>query len=222
MKCSDCSKEVRPVVAIDIDGTLGDYHFHFMTFASLYMGKHSGYLDAKDYNGKPGMREWFMRETGWEERSWRDIKLAYRQGAQKRSMPPYRFAKEFVTILADSGAEVWLTTTRPYLRLDNIDPDTRFWLARHAIPYEGLIFDEDKYQRLAELVDKERVVAVLDDLPEQIDAAEKVFGRGIPLLNKTQYNLAYWEAYCNWCVDDLLDAGAQIKQRVEEWNRAHS
>jgi len=132
-------------------------------------------------------------------------------------MPVYNGASTLVQAVMEAGAEVWLTTTRPYLRLDNIDPDTRVWLARHAIPYEGLLYDDGKYEALASRVDKQRVVAVLDDLPEEIEAAESVFGRGVPLLRRQRYNTWWWEAHANWYAQTLVDAERQITQRVEDW-----
>ena len=63
------------------------------------------------------------------------------------------------------------------MRLDGIDPDTRFWLERHGIKYAGLLYDEDKYERLVKTIDRERVVLVIDDLTEQIASATTQYGR---------------------------------------------
>jgi hypothetical protein len=88
----------------------------------------------------------------------------------------------------DRGAELWLTTTRPYLRLDNVDPDTRWWIEKHEVPFDYMLYDECKYQELARRVDRARVVAVVDDLDEMYDDADAVFGPGVPILYKTQFN----------------------------------
>lgn len=39
MKCSDCRKPMDPIVSVDIDGTLGFYHQHFVAFAEDYLGR---------------------------------------------------------------------------------------------------------------------------------------------------------------------------------------
>lgn len=221
MKCTDCGSLIRPVVAIDIDGTLADYHGHFLKFAGEYLGMptilHAVVGDV-GYDGSEGFKEWFCGNFAADERTWNDVKLAYRQGAQKRSAPPYKDAAMPAKTAEAAGAEVWLTTTRPHLRLDGIDPDTRFWLKRMGISYYGLLYDEDKYRVLAERVEPDRVVAVLDDLPEQYDAANEQFGEGTAILRRQRYNRGVErEAW----VDDLAKAAEIIQFRVEHWRATH-
>lgn len=213
MLCSECSKAVKPVVAIDIDGTLGDYHAHFLAFASAYLGAPA----EEGYQGGESFRVWFCREYQVRENTWHDIKLAYRQGAQKRSMPMYHYADFLVNALREE-AEVWLTTTRPYLRLDNVDPDTRAWLRRSRIAYDALLYDEDKYGVLARSVEPERVVAVLDDLPEQYEAAQLEFGEAIPILRKTRWNAGVSKS---WSVKNLEEAYTRILPRVKNWRESY-
>lgn len=155
----------KPVVALDIDGTLGDYHGHFLRFAEGYVGREMP--NPKEIN--PGLPLW--RHMRVSRATYRAAKLAYRQGGQKRSMPAYPFASELTRNLRKAGAEVWICTTRPYLRLDNIDPDTREWLRRNRIQYDAVIFGESKYNELVRQVGLRRIVAVVDDLPEQITNA---------------------------------------------------
>lgn len=212
MRCSNCSYEIKPVVAIDIDGTLADYHGHFIKFAEDYMGVT---LETDNlYAGGIGFKEWFCVVYETDERTWRDIKLAYRQGGMKRSAPVYPGARRLVDHALSAGAEVWLTTTRPYLRLDGIDPDTRFWLDRHHISYDGLLYDEDKYKVLAERIDQERVVMVLDDLPEQYDAAVAAFGKGTAVLRRSHYNMA---SHRPVEVLDLFQAAHAVENRIDIW-----
>ena len=93
------------------------------------------------------------------------------------------------------GAEVWITTTRPYLRLDNVDPDTRHFLRRNRIQYDGLLYGEDKYKRLAKIVGADRIIMVLDDLPEMIEQARSI---GLPTLMKAQPYNAHWRMKTVW------------------------
>lgn len=152
----------KPVVAVDIDGTLADYHGWFTRFAELWTGRSMpSPLDNTD--GIP-LYKWL----GMSKKTYRECKLAYRQGGMKRSMPCYPGSAELLRYMRKSGCEVWICTTRPYLRLDNIDPDTRHWLRRNHIPYDGVIFGEHKYRELVKIVGRERVLMVLDDLPEMI------------------------------------------------------
>lgn len=171
MLCSNCSQPIRPIVAVDIDGTLGEYHGHFVSFAEEYVGFH---LPA-DYAGD----DEFSDHLGLEKRLYRDIKLAYRQGAQKRSQSIYFGAKKFMDGLRELDLEIWIATSRPWMRLDNVDPDTRFWLDRHKIPYDYMIYGEHKYRELAEKVDPKRVICVVDDQRSQCVIAESV---GLPAI----------------------------------------
>jgi len=165
MKCTECGSVIRPVVSVDIDGTLGNYHDHFVFFAEEYVGRR---LSAS-YDGS----EEFSDHLGLEKSIYRDIKLAYRQGGMKRSMPQYHGARDFMIDLRNRSVEVWISTTRPWMRLDNIDPDTRHWLDRNGIHWDYMIYGEDKYDQLVSRVDPERIVAVIDDLSDQCIAAAK-------------------------------------------------
>lgn len=211
MLCTACSQKVKPVVAIDIDGTLGDYHAHFLRFASAYLG----FELPGDYTGKSSFKSWFIRTTTSDEHTWNDIKLAYRQGAQKRSMPMYADADRLCEQVIDAGAELWLTTTRPYLRLDNVDPDTRFWLQYRGIPYHHLLYDEVKYRVLADRVGAERVAAVLDDLPDMWSEAASIFGWRVPILRQTRWN----QSVSGEGAPNLRDAWILIERRINEWRQ---
>jgi hypothetical protein len=113
---------------------------------------------------------------GIPHHEYQECKLAYRQGGLKRFMPVYPYASELTHNIREVGAEVWICTTRPYLRLDNIDPDTRHWLERNNIVYDAVIFEsldgQTKYQNLVEQVGLRRIAAVVDDLREQTDDAD--------------------------------------------------
>ena len=222
MRCTECSRPVRPVVALDIDGSLGDYHGHFLEFLQGYLGgwpvsppRPQFKADAPGgYDGSENFGDWICQMFEIDRRTYRDIKLAYRQGAQKRSLPVFPGAHELSVSAHDLGAEVWVATSRPYLRLDNIDPDTRFWLDRHRIPWDYMIYGDDKYKRLAELVEPERVVLTLDDLGEMYDQASQVFGEAVPVLRRNDYNVAVRRPLT---ASDLYDARAIVVQRVQDW-----
>lgn len=162
----------KPVIALDIDGSLGDYHGHFLRFARQWYGRDMP--DPRDIN--PGLP--LHKFMGTSKATYRQCKLAYRQGGMKRSMPAYTGASELTKFIRnDLKAEVWICTTRPYLRLDNIDPDTRHWLRRNKIQYDGVIWGPHKYRDLAKRVGVDRIVAVLDDEVALVHQAKEV---GIP------------------------------------------
>lgn len=170
------SRANRPIVGVDIDGTLGDYHAHFLWFAEKWFGR--SFPPPEEVN--PGLRlSTFM---GIPHHEYRECKLAYRQGGLKRFMPCYEGAADLTHYIHANGADVWICTSRPYLRLDNIDPDTREWLRRNNIEYDAVIWDSipdgdqtcGKYTDLVTQVGLSRIIAVVDDLPEQTADAERL------------------------------------------------
>lgn len=201
----------KPVVALDIDGTLGDYHGHFLDFATKFFGRPFPASHAIN----PGLRLWeFM---GIEVHEYRAAKLAYRQGGWKRWMPAYDGADYLTEKLRRAGAEIWITTTRPYLRLDNIDPDTREWLRRNGIEYDAVIFGDDKYKELVRQVGRGRVVAVFDDLPECLEQAnvmqlQKIWMRDQP------YNAHFNPRWADR-VDNLFDLADYISSDIHDWDK---
>jgi len=211
MLCTQCSRPITPVVACDIDGTLGDYHGHFINFAQQYLQRKLPSAEGYQSNRR------FAEYLGISLPEYRTIKLAYRQGGMKRSMPLFPGSLSLLRAIQESGCELWLTTTRPYLRLDGIDPDTRFWLERHNIHSSGLLYDEDKYERLVKTIDRERVVLVIDDLTEQIASATTQYGRERVVLYANQHN--------SWVSPFLRYTHRQLERVVEErvakWRQAH-
>lgn len=161
----DQSREaLRPVFGLDIDGTLGEYHEHFWQFACAWTGRDLPH--PRDYRGGS-----FAGFLGLAKSTYRKIKLAYRRGGLKRSMPVRDGAPELASGLRKRGALVILCTTRPYLSLENIDEDTRHWAKRSKIEHDAIIWGEHKYAELARF--GSRVVAALDDEPALINSARR-------------------------------------------------
>lgn len=106
-------------------------------------------------------------------------------------MPCYPGASELTRALRRAGAEVWICTTRPYLRLDAIDPDTRHWLRRNKIQFDHVLYGEHKYRDLVKQVDPARVVAVYEDLPDMLMQAIDCGMSGY--LRSQPYNGNLWE-----------------------------
>jgi hypothetical protein len=215
MLCTNCSSVVAPVVALDLDGTLGDYHGHLIQFASMWLGRTHDQADP--YTGSERFGNWFARSFATDLTTFRAVKLAFRQGGMKRSMPVKPGAYALVQALRVAGAEVWFTTTRPWERFDRVDPDTKEWLARNRLVGDALLFNEDKLGELIVQVQRERVIAVLDDEWEQLDRA-RALELGEPIQLVTQYNReSGWDGVKS---PDLGDACARIEQLITRWEGA--
>jgi len=202
----------KPVVALDIDGTIGDYHRNFLTFAEMWFGRPM----PDPEQARHGTR--LSEFIGVPHSKYREAKLAYRQGGWKRWMPCYPFAAELTRNIRGAGAQLWLCTTRPYLRLDNVDPDTREWLRRNSIEYDAVIFEgvdgESKYADLVSQVGLERIIAVCDDLPEQVADAQSL-GIGTCYLRDQPYNRGVpMPGFRIWSLAELWQA---IKVNIGMW-----
>lgn len=208
-----------PVIALDIDGTIARYHDHFQWFCeTIYW---------------PGRRlrcEWdelerfgdFAEALGLDRASeYRPAKLAYRQGGLKRCIPAYGSVRHNVQFLRQSGIQVWITTTRPFNRLDNIDPDTQYWLGNNTGRVDGVIFGEDKYADLVDIVGRERILGVFDDLPENV---ERAAGLGLKAALRMGEHNAWWVDKVwskTWGVN-IFSETEQIQELSIDWKRAHA
>jgi 5'(3')-deoxyribonucleotidase len=199
---------MKPVVALDIDGTLGDYHGHFLRFAQDWYGRPMPL--AEDNPGLPLHK--FMKTS---KSTYRRCKLAYRQGGLKRSMPVYGGASELTRHIR-KHAEIWICTTRPYLSHNNIEPDTMEWLRRNRIQYDGVLYGQHKYAQLIQEVGLERVLLVVDDLAELVVDARR---RGLLAVIRDQPYNRFWEhgarVYSMEEIQYLFDA------QMDKWRRNH-
>jgi len=213
MRCTSCQGHIRPVVALDVDGTMARYHEAMEAFMAMYLPSPPTFHSREKYDGVGEFRDWF----GLDERTYSDAKLAFRSGGFKRWMPAFPYASSLTADLKAAGCEVWITTTRPWLRMDNMDPDTREWLRRNRIHYDYLMFDEDKYGTLADLVGKDRIVAILEDQEDQLERCAQL---GLPaIFRKTIYNRAI---HHEPSVVSLKHARDTILERVEQWRVQHA
>lgn len=104
-------------------------------------------------------------------------------------MPVYEGAAELTRAIRKVGAEVWLCTTRPYLKMDTQAPNTMHWLRRNKIQYDHMLAGPHKYRDLVRNVNPNRIVLVADDLPEMVDQS---LGRCLPSVLRDQpYNRHY-------------------------------
>lgn len=200
---------LAPVVGLDIDNTLADYTEHLRWFAELYLQR-------------PVIIDWDFAPTAefsdalqLDKKTYRDIKLAYRQGGMKRSIPVLDERGIMVKAIRAAGIQVWITTTRPWQRLDNIDPDTQFWLDRNVGRVDGVIYGEEKYMDLLDIVGADRILGIVDDLPENIVAAMSLGMNAA--LSVGDHNAAFRSVRKVPLVHNATDLG----RIVFEWHQDH-
>jgi len=210
MQCETCREDVLPVVLVDIDGTIANYHDHLTTFATDYWD-----IESPDYrwNGDGNFEDYL----GLTQGQYREAKLAFRQGGMKRTMPAFEMGDWFVHTLNELPLEVWFTTTRPWQRLDNVDPDTRFWLDHNGFQYHRLLFDDNKYERVCQIIDPERILLVVDDLPEQYDICTEL---ELPVFQVARHHNSGVKQRREWR-GTLLQAQTLVNVNMKEWYEKH-
>lgn len=211
MLCTNCNEAIRPVIGVDIDGTLGDWHTSFFNFAAAWLGiEESASKRLFTYDGSVDM----ATHMGLTKREYRQVKLAFRQGGMKRSMPLWPDARRLLCFLRDQGAEIWINTTRPYLQIGNLDDDTREWLRRNELPFDHLIYDDDKYAQLIEMVGLDRIAGVLEDQSEDWNRAYEL---GIDaVFRRTKWNHGA-QPTTPYAVDTMEQAMAALTVRLRAW-----
>ncbi len=107
MLCSGCSETVTPIVVWDIDGTLGAYHWAFTEFVRRYWN-----LDVNPHTDPWYGEGEFEDYLGLTKERYRQAKLAYRLGGNKRWLPIYQGAQEAMTLSATGGRDPDLSTSR--------------------------------------------------------------------------------------------------------------
>lgn len=189
-----------PLVALDLDGTLGDYHRHFELFARMWSGR--------DLVWDPEIVGPFYKQLGMSKATYRQCKLAYRMGGMKRSIPAFDDAAELTKAIRGAGAGIAACTTRPYLAMSTIDLDTQHWLRRNGMTVDHILYGEHKYRDLVKSVGRSRVVCALDDDLSQLGVASKL---GIvPIMRRNEANQGYQPEQDQAFVWDLKEARETI------------
>lgn len=178
----------RKVVGVDIDGILADYPRSMVDFMNT----------TKCRDLVPGLKEYgvfpcsgitsydIFTDFGIDRETAKQVKHYYRETGYKRYIPAYGDAKDFLTTLRDKGYVIALVTSRPYQEYNRIFADTMTWLDNNELPYDVVLWAEDKGAKLVEEFGTENIEFFVDDVA---DYANSVADRGIRtyLMDKT-YN----------------------------------
>lgn len=201
-----------PVVALDLDGTLGDYHRHFEQFARMWTGR--------EIEWDPSVNGSFATQLGMSKAKYRQCKLAYRMGGMKRSIPVFEGASELTRSIRKRGVRVVACTTRPYLHMSTIDLDTQHWIKRHKIQVDYILYGEHKYRDLVKSVGRDRVVCAMDDDLSQLRVARSL---GIAtIMRRNEANGIYIPEQTQPWVWDLEDAEREILTLIDMYKEGHN
>lgn len=122
------------VVAIDIDGVLGEYPYWFLKFI----------FDKTGYN----LNSLYEAKAQFGTIKYEELKSSYRQSGYKATMPASKNASEFTHLLHKKGYKVIILTARPYKEYYTIYPDTLNFLKNNEIYFDAIVWDKEKHLKI--------------------------------------------------------------------------
>lgn len=143
------------IVGVDIDGVLADYPRSYIEFMNQELGANFSCENVTNYD--------IGAHFGIPRNQAIQLKDKYRQTGQKRFIPVIEGAREFLQTLKDAGFTVVLLTARPYDEYKRMYADTVLWLKDNELPFDSLIFNEDKEAYLLKHFGTENVKFFVDD-----------------------------------------------------------
>jgi hypothetical protein len=119
-----------PVVLVDVDGIIAD-----LSVWDEKIGEHSNVpINEKTVSMLESLKEDFYHDGGF------------------RNLSPVTGAVDGMKELKERGWKLILLSARPYWQYKRVYADTVFWLDKHEIPYDLIIFNKDKAEAIYESV----------------------------------------------------------------------
>jgi uncharacterized HAD superfamily protein len=117
--------------AFDIDGCLNYYPDPWVDFLNDKLG--TWYTDLNEAKASISYQEY------------KDIKYQYRESGVKRTLPVREGARKTLQQLKKNGYTILILTSRPFDKHKSLFKQTTDWLYANKLPYDGIIFGENKY-----------------------------------------------------------------------------
>lgn len=175
--------DYKACVVVDIDGVLADYVKGFLEFVCRETGVEIPEPHEKDFYSHIG------RFVGYERAY--ELKHQFRERGQKLLLDVLPGSVEFMNRMRQEGAYLLLMSARPYKKYKRIMADTLQWLKAHSIPYDSILWDENKEDRIIKEYPFARFV-----VEDSYDNALRIASKGIPVyLRDTTYNQGPTEGY---------------------------
>lgn len=127
-----------PIAAIDLDGVLAAYPEHWLAFLAKQTGIQIG-LDVFSLHTGNGAiaRHIYTR-----------LKDEYRRSGQELQVPVLSGAVEFMRCLQQAQYQLVILSARPVDRYKRLYSDSIQWLRQRGIPFDFVVWDRDKEDRI--------------------------------------------------------------------------
>ena len=161
----------KNVVAIDIDGVLAQYPEGFMDFIREQTG-----MKFINFVQKGDLYDDLAPFFDGDYKAVKDLKHAYRSSGAKANLPMVEGASLALHDLRQMGYSIVLLSARPYKEYPRIFADTIEWLNKNDIPYDAILWDENKEDRIVKEFPHMKFL-----VEDNLSNAKKVAKRGYPV-----------------------------------------
>jgi|3_EtaG_2_1085321.scaffolds.fasta_scaffold00278_32 sRNA-binding regulator protein Hfq len=144
-------KSTHPIALIDIDGVIAQYPKPLMTYFALQVGDEE-WIDKQPSD--------FLRHN---PTLFHELKREYRLSGRKSQVPIVPGIRTFMNWLKSNEYTIVLLTARPYDKIYRIYADTLKFLSENNIPYDCIIWNENKGQYAVEHLGSANVEFAIDD-----------------------------------------------------------
>jgi len=151
-------KESTPVVVTDLDGVVADFFAQFDMFCLGRAGK--GYKELSQADREVAV-------------------MAFYQEGRFRETGLIDGAVGALRAIKEAGNKLVVITARPYWKVRRIATDTHFWLDKHGIKPDQVLWSRDKSGAVWENIHPAKVVGFIEDDPKH---ALDLAGDGIKVL----------------------------------------
>ena len=127
-------KQSEKICAIDLDECLCCYIDEWLKFINSKLGTHYDNL--------------FEAKKSIPYQTYKDLKEDYRTCGVKEHLQLKPFAKEFMYGLKKLGYMIVIISKRPVWLYPTLYRQTVSWLVNNKIPWDGLVFDDQKHVRI--------------------------------------------------------------------------
>jgi len=189
----------RFVLAVDLDGVLGDFYSDLRPIAEEWLGLEPGTLTA---DVTFGLREWHLETAGGYDELHR---FAVTQRDFFRRLTPIPGAAAALRRLSSEDVRVRILTHRLFIKHFHQEAvrQTVEWLDRHGVPYWDLCFMRDKAAVGADMY--------VEDSPQNVEGLRAAGYQTIAFGNSTNRHISAPRA-ASW-----KEVEAFVRKAVDYW-----
>ena len=167
-----CDRSHQEIVVCDIDGVLSDYPYNFLEFVKKKVKENSleNLYDLSFDSTKVKELNLYDYLSGYVDYSFvKHCKHNYRMSGESKKESVINCTVEFLRKAKSLGYYIVLLTSRPFDKYKNLELDTYEWLELNDIPFDMLINDSKKRDKISELSKTSKIKIILDDDTKIID-----------------------------------------------------